>query len=235
MLNCLQNRGVWRCTKKSVHLCTFWEPGRGCNRILCPVRGFYILSPSASGSEQPHVPHGALGQGLGTPHPVTQGTLRVLWRYQQAQTMLGVIFCTIYPLSFWCWMHQSGILSLIRNPLEINGSLPASRIWVQELVRLLRPLWMKGTALKCNSKKKFILPHIPIYRNIRASTSFSTLKGICCKNKAYQSLSTSQSAFCVDAKPYWAAATRIKPNRGRQRLIKRPYNKSVFRHLNLLE
>lgn len=59
MFNCLQNRSVWRCTEKSVHLCTFWGPGRGCNRILCPVRGFETISPSAPGSEQPHVLHGA--------------------------------------------------------------------------------------------------------------------------------------------------------------------------------
>lgn len=146
--------------------------------------------------------------------------------------MFGDIFYTISPLSFCYWVHQSGILSVIRNPLQINGSLSFQQAGFE-----CRSLWgcsdLSGwKAQHWNAiQTKFLLPHIPIYRNIRASTYFSTLKGICCKNKAYQSLSTSQSAFCGDAKPSWAAATWIKPNGGRQRLIKRTYNQSVISRL----
>lgn len=110
---------------------------------------------------------------------------------------------TILHFLFHWRVHQLGVLpvGLMRNPLEITGSLSFQQAGFEcgSEAQAVLETGMKGTLLKHNTKK-FLLPHVPIHVNIGTSSYFSTLN--ICSTKKAQSPNTGQSAFCVDAKLY---------------------------------
>ena len=116
LLSTIQNRGVWSYTKQlSTRLCAFWHTlpflrKRGCNRILCPVRGFESVLPATSGSEQPCVLTYCSSESLGDYSPChpPKGTSGCCGYTSRITPYLG-LSCTVLHLPFHWRVHQQGV------------------------------------------------------------------------------------------------------------------------------